>query len=230
MKLSTINFLAKLLCKYGFLIVFLSIFSPKIADCQSIIPANDGTGTVVNRNNNIFNIQGGSLSGDGTNLFHSLQEFGLSKEQIANFISNPNLLNILTRVTGGNPSIIDGLIQVTGGNSNLFIMNPAGMVFGKNASLNLSGSFTATTATGIGFGNNNWFESFGVNNYQNLNGIPYQFAFDLANPGSIINLGNLAVAEGQSISLIGGNVVIKGSVTAPGGNIIIYAVPGSSKF
>jgi filamentous hemagglutinin family protein len=229
MKLSAINFLGKLLHKNSFLILFLLIFSPQIVHSQSIIPANDGTGTIVNINGNTFNIQGGTFSGDGTNLFHSLQEFGLSKEQIANFIANPNLLNILTRVTGGNPSIVDGLIQVTGGNSNLFIMNPAGLVFGKNASLNLSGSFTATTATGIGFGNNSWFNAFGVNNYQNLNGIPYQFAFDLANPGSIINLGDLAVSEGQSLTLIGGNVVSTGNVVAPGGNIIISAVPGSSK-
>jgi hypothetical protein len=46
--------------------------------------------------------------------------------------------------------VINGLIQVTEGKSNLFLMNPAGMIFGPNASLNVPASFTATTANGIG--------------------------------------------------------------------------------
>ena len=229
MNLSTIKFLLNFLCKYNFLFALLLFFLPKEACSQSIIPANDGINTTININNNIFDISGGALSGDGANLFHSLQEFNLSEDQIANFISNPNLVNILTRVTGGNPSIIDGLIQVTGGNSNLFIMNPVGIVFGKNANLNLSGNFTATTATGIGFGKNNWFDAFGNNNYQNLVGNPVEFAFDLDNSGNIINLGNLSISEGQSLTLIGGRVLSTGNVNASGGNITIAAVPGTSK-
>jgi large exoprotein involved in heme utilization and adhesion len=51
-------------------------------------------------------------------------------------------------------------------------MNPAGIVFGRNASLNVPADFTATTATGIGFGNNNWFNATGNNDYQNLIGTP----------------------------------------------------------
>ncbi|WP_204101791.1 MULTISPECIES: filamentous hemagglutinin N-terminal domain-containing protein, partial [Spirulina sp. CCY15215] len=109
---------------------------------------------------------------------------------IANFLSAPEIRNILSRVVGGNPSLINGLIQVTGGNSNLFLMNPAGIVFGNNASLNVPGDFTATTATGIGFGDG-FFDAFGNNNYQTLTGNPNQFAFDLAQPGAIINAGNL---------------------------------------
>jgi hypothetical protein len=38
---------------------------------------------------------------------------------------------------GGDASYINGLIQVIGGNSNLFLMNPAGIVFGSNAQLNV---------------------------------------------------------------------------------------------
>jgi filamentous hemagglutinin family protein len=84
----------------------------------------------VNTNGNQINITGGQTSGDGANLFHSFQEFGLSDGQIANFLSTPEIINILGRVSGGNPSLINGLIQVTGGNSNLFLLNPAGIVFG----------------------------------------------------------------------------------------------------
>jgi filamentous hemagglutinin family protein len=115
---------------------------------QPITPAPDGTGTVVTQNGNRLDISGGSWSSDRANLFHSFQQFGLSDGQIANFLSNHSIDNILGRVVGGSPSIIDGLIQVTGGNSNLFLMNPAGIIFGRNASLNVPADFMATTATG----------------------------------------------------------------------------------
>ncbi len=117
---------------------------------QSIIPANDGTNTLTNSRGNIIDISGGTRAGG--NLFQSFERFGLNQGQVANFLSNPSIQNILGRITGGQASIINGLIQVTGGPSNLYLMNPAGIVFGPNASLNVPAAFTATTATGMGFG------------------------------------------------------------------------------
>jgi filamentous hemagglutinin family protein len=130
----------------------LAFFSllPVSVQAQSITPAQDGTGTITTPNGNQIDITGGTLSGDNSNLFHSFSQFGLSAEQTANFVSNPNINNILGRVTGGNASVINGLIQVTGGNSNLYLVNPAGIIFGGNAQLNVPASFTATTATGVG--------------------------------------------------------------------------------
>ncbi|MEB3309851.1 MAG: choice-of-anchor Q domain-containing protein [Snowella sp.] len=194
-----------------------------------VTPANDGTGTVVNINGNQFNIEGGTLSGNGANLFHSLEKLGLNRDQIANFLANPQVQNILTRVVGGDASIINGLIQVSGGNANLYLMNPAGVIFGPNAMINVRGDFVVTTATGIGFGNDQWFKAVGSNDYQTLIGNPSQFAFDLANPGAILNAGNLSVGEGQNISLIGGSVLNTGTISAPGGDITIAAIPGTSR-
>ena len=206
----------------------LSAIALQPLHAQPITPANDGTGTVVTPNGNRFDIQEGSLSPDGANLFHSFQQFGLDSAQIANFLSLPSIRNILGRVVGGNPSLINGLIQVTGGNSNLFLMNPAGIIFGKDASLNVPASFTATTATGIGFGGNNWFNAFGNNNYQALIGTPSQFAFDTPQPGAIVNFSNLAVQEGQNLTLLGGSAINTGQLKAPGGTITIAAVPGEN--
>ncbi|MEG4944070.1 two-partner secretion domain-containing protein, partial [Microcoleus sp. F4-D5] len=198
------------------------------ASSQPITPAPDGTNTVVTPNGNRYDISGGSFSGDGANLFHSFTQFGLSEAQTANFLTNPNIQNILGRITGGNPSLINGLIQVTGGNSNLFLMNPAGMIFGPNASLNVPGSFNATTATGIGFGNDRWFSAIGNNNWASFIGTPNSFAFTNLPGGSIVNTGNLTVTPGQSLTLIGGTVVNTGQLTAPSGNILISAVPGNN--
>ncbi|MCU0543875.1 MAG: CHAT domain-containing protein [Oscillatoriaceae cyanobacterium Prado104] len=210
-----------------FLVSSLSVANSPVK-AQPITPATDGTNTIVTPNGDRYDISGGSFSGDKANLFHSFTEFGLSQGQVANFLTNPNIQNILGRINGGNPSLINGLIQVTGGNSNLFLMNPSGIIFGPNATLNVPGSFNATAATGIGFGNNNWFSAIGPNNWSSLIGNPNTFAFTNSQPGSIVNAGNLTVAPGQNLTLTGGTVVNTGQLTAPGGNITVTAVPGQN--
>jgi filamentous hemagglutinin family protein len=122
--------------------------SPALA--QSIRAAQDGTGTQVDRNGQRYTITGGAESRDRRNLFHSFEQLGLNEGEIATFLSNPDIQNILGRVTGGEASLINGLLQIRGGNSNLFLINPAGIIFGADARLDLPAAFTATTATGIG--------------------------------------------------------------------------------
>ncbi|NJL91131.1 MAG: filamentous hemagglutinin N-terminal domain-containing protein [Coleofasciculaceae cyanobacterium SM2_1_6] len=197
---------------------------------QPIVPETNGPGTNVNvgGGGSRFDITGGTLSGNGANLFHSFQQFNLGNGQTANFIATPQIQNILSRVTGNQPSVINGLLQVTGSNANLFLINPAGIVFGNNARLNVSGDFTATTATGIGFGNNNWFYSSGNNNYATLNGNPESFLFSLTQPGAVINAGNMSLNPGQDLALVGGAVLNTGNLASSGGNITLMAVPGTS--
>jgi filamentous hemagglutinin family protein len=192
---------------------------------QSITRADDGTGTQVTPNAQQYDITGGTTSSDGHNLFHSLERFGLNTGEIANFISSPQIQNILGRVTGGDASIINGLIQVTEGDSNLYLMNPAGILFGPNASLNINASFTATTANGIGF-DSGWFNAIGTNNYASLIGTPNSFAFTMAQPGAIINTGNLV--PGQNLTFISGSFVNTTPLSTAGpGGIAIATVPGS---
>lgn len=205
-----------------------------------ITKANDSTDTVVtpaadNADSNQIDITGGKPS--GTNLFHSLEKFNVNKDQTANFKvapENANITNILTRVTGGDVSKINGTIKVTGGNNpNLFLMNPAGFIFGNGAKLvDFTGSLTVTTANGIGFGsdsNINFFSATGDNTYTDLTGNPTAFAFTMDNPGGIVNSGDLLkVEEGQNLTLVGGTVVNTGTLDAKGGQITIAAVPGKS--
>jgi len=115
---------------------------------QAITPAADGTNTQVIQTNNQFDITGGQLSKDGANLFHSFSKFGLDANQIANFVANPQIQNLLGRVVSGEASLIDGILKVTGGTPNLYLMNPAGIVFGSNARLDVPAAFAATTANG----------------------------------------------------------------------------------
>jgi len=190
------------------------------------IVSDDSTDTTVNQEGNRFDIEGGELSGDGANLFHSFSQFGLDSGQIANFLSSPSIQTILSRITGGDPSVINGLIQVSGGTSNLFLMNPAGIIFGNQAQLNVPAAFTATTATGISFGDN-LFNATGINDYTSLVGTPNGFVFNTPEPGSIVNTGTLEVNSEQNLSLIGGTVVSTGELVAPGGQITVATVPGN---
>jgi filamentous hemagglutinin family protein len=118
----------------------ISISPP--ARAQSITSAGDHVNTIVTPDGNRIDITGGRLSRDGANLFHSFNKFGLDPNQTANFVSTPSIQNILGRVVGGDASIINGLIQVSGSNANLYLMNPAGIVFGAGARLNVPALFS----------------------------------------------------------------------------------------
>jgi len=188
-----------------------------------ITPALDGTGTAIRQEGQQFNIDGGSLSGDGQNLFHSFEQFGLSSGQVADFFVQPTVQNVLGRVVGGDASIINGMLQVSGGAANLYLMNPAGVVFGNDAQLNVPGDFTATTATGIGFESGQWFNAVGASSYGQLTGSPTGFHLGA---GSIVNSGDLAVGLGRQLSLVSNSAVNVGSLSAPEGHILITALPG----
>lgn len=207
------------------LMAALPLLNASSSLAQTIIPARDGTQTQVNRQGDRITITGGQRSNDGRNLFHSFEQFGIRPQEIATFQSNPAIQTILGRISGGNPSIINGLLQVTGGASNLVLINPSGIVFGPNSRLDLPASFTATTASGIGFANG-WFSAIGANDYPMLTGDPISYGFLLGQSGAIVNAGQLAVGEGQSLTLLGSTVINTGTLAAPGGRITLAAIPG----
>ena len=192
-----------------------------------IVPKANGTATEVTAeqpSGNTLNITGGQHSSDESNLFHSFEQFNLDSGQTANFTTTSDLQNVLSYVTG-DASNIDGLLQVVGSEANLYLINPAGILFGPSAQLNLPGNFTATTATAIGF------EDQWLNLASDINGtIDYDaFAgnvtgFDFATAGAVVNLGDLTLGSDQTLSLFGGTVINTGSLSAPGGGITLTAV------
>ncbi|KKI98088.1 filamentous hemagglutinin N-terminal domain-containing protein [Prochlorothrix hollandica] len=192
------------------------------AQAQPITAAPDGTGTQVQQQGEQFNISGGTQA--GANQFHSFEKFGLESQQTANFQTDPGTANVLGRVTGGDASVINGTVQVTGSEANLYLMNPAGMVFGKDARLDVPGSFHGTTGDSIGIGGGE-FSATGSNSYQNLAGAPNRFNFEGGSTGAIVNQGDLAVNQGKNLSLTGSTVINTGTLTAPGGQVATVSAP-----
>src|SRR5436190_9215147 len=82
----------------------------------------------------------------GNNLFHSFARFNLEAGDVATFSGPANIQNILARVTGGSASSIDGTIRSTINGANFFLINPAGVIFGANAAVDVTGSFAVSTA------------------------------------------------------------------------------------
>lgn len=169
-------------------------------------------------------IEGGAAR--GANLFHSFREFNVGEGRGV-FFSNPTgINNILTRVTGSNPSNILGRLGVSG-NANLFLLNPRGIVFGPNASLDVQGSFLATTASSIALGDQAVFSAANPEESQLLSITPGALFFQEATnqPGSITNLGTLAV--GKDLTLASDDLNLQGQLLAisdsNGGNISLLA-------
>ncbi|MDR4481199.1 MAG: filamentous hemagglutinin N-terminal domain-containing protein [Nitrospira sp.] len=191
-----------------------------------------------------FNITGGTRPGNGPNLFHSFGEFGVPVSNIANFLNETALptSHILARVTGGNPSNIFGTIQTIGfGSANLFLMNPAGIVFGPNASLNVGGSVSFTTADYLRLADSARFTAIPGPQDASISSAPVAaFGFLGTNQAAITVQGSqLAVTPSQGLSLVGGDIAIEGAllapdnvqparISAPGGqiNLVSVAAPG----
>ncbi len=138
------------------------------------------------------------------------------------YFGNPaGVDNILSRVTGGNLSNIDGRLGVLG-SANLFLLNPNGIVFGPNASLDVAGSFLASTAAGFRFADGTTYSATNPDASPLLTvtaPLGVQFGRDQA--GAIANAGNLTT--GQNLTLIGGTVVSTGQLNAPRGNLEVVA-------
>ena len=205
---------------------WVTVLAPMVAvasaQAQSITAAD--TATTVQQTGDQYQIDGGRLSRDRTNLFHSFDQFGLLTGESAQFSNPATVETIIGRITGGDASIIDGLLAVDG-DANLYLLNPAGIFLGENTQLNLGGSFSASTATGLNFGDDR-LDALGTNDYTPLNGGPtgYEFASET---GALINAGDLAVTSGESLTLLGGQVINTGQLS--GGEVLVMAVPGENR-
>lgn len=216
-----------------------------------VIPDNTlPNNSLVTPNGNTFIINEGTTKENS--LFHSFEQFSIPTGNTAYFNNASNIQNIFSRVTGSSISSIDGLIRANS-TANLFLINPNGIIFGPNASLNIGGSFLGSTADYFQFSDGSKFSAtepqatplltisrpvglgFGLNPGQisvQGNGHELKFADPTLSAGSpIVGSGEssmgLRTAFGKTLALIGGQVTLDGGIlTAPSGQIQIGGVAG----
>jgi len=233
----------------NFYLLFWTLLLLPSGAIAQILPDNtlgsESSRTVPDTINNLPSdrISGGATR--GSSLFHSWREFNIGEGRGAYFENPSGITNIFSRVTGGNQSNILGTLGVLG-KANLFLINPKGIVFGPNARLDVRGSFLAATAESIVFNNGVEFSSANPQGAPLLTvNIPVGLRFR-DTPGAIVNASSvtqliegttlpvgLAVPPGQTLALVGGDVIFNnGFASAFSGNIQLGSVasPGLVRF
>ncbi|MEA5575310.1 filamentous hemagglutinin N-terminal domain-containing protein [Anabaena sp. UHCC 0451] len=180
--------------------------------------------SVVTKINDLKDIINGGAA-RGSNLFHSFEKFNVGENRSVYFANPTGIENILTRVTGDNVSNIFGTLGVEG-TANLFLINPNGIFFGKDAVLDIRGSFTATTADGIKLGENGLFSATAPAT-SNLLSVQLGALFVNAlknQQAKIENQGNLIT--GTDLIFFSSNINSRGILSAPHGKIELTSTVG----
>ena len=147
----------------------------------------------------------------GVNLLQSLQTFDLNSADTALFTAGLPTDNIIARVTGGEVSDIWGQISMNVPNANLFLLNPAGFMFGATASLNIDGGFHASTADDLRMIDElgNQLVAFSGDSALAM-AQPAAFGFVNAPMGKItVSESKLNASASGGLSLVGGEVTLK---------------------
>ncbi len=217
--------------------IFLSVycvgltFLTPIAQAQTSTIAPDATLPTASR---VTSLEGTHTISKGTpvgpNLFHSFSDFQLGTGDTAHFLNPSRIENILSRVTGSNSSNLFGELR-SDSSANLFFLNPNGVVFGPDATLNINGSFHVSTADSIQLGTGEGSGLFSATSPQSdilVSAPPAAFGFLSETPASIQgNNAKLQISEGKVLSVVGGDITITdGSLTAPNGQIVLVSVAG----
>jgi filamentous hemagglutinin family protein len=170
----------------------------------------------------------------GNNLYHSFSQFNVPNSGVTfglgtSGIDGGRVTNIINRVSGTQPSLINGTIQssVDFPRASVYLLNPNGIVFSANASLNVGASFYATTATAIGFSNGNILGS-DKDSVSFSIATPNNVQFAVETPSPIINQANLTVRAGENITLAAGRIISTGTLNAANGSADVAAPPGNS--
>ncbi len=158
----------------------------------------------------------------GGNLFHSFEDFNLARDETAIF-SGPNTVQtIINRVTGGRNSQIDGILRSTIPKADLYFLNPAGILFGPHAKLEVEGSFHASTAHYLRLQEGGQFNARSIQNTILTTAPVAAFGFldEHIAPITVMGQGEvtekwqdqltgLRVPATKTVSLIGGDITFK---------------------
>jgi len=143
---------------------------------------------------------------------------------------------VISRVSGPGESRIDGTLRSTIPGADLFLISPSGVVFGEGASLDVPGSFHASTGDYLGFGAEGLERFYGDPSRPSVlaTAPPGAFGFLGDGPTGAISVegARLAVPDGETLELVGGDVTLTdaqldasgetpGTIAIRGGRVVI---------
>ena len=164
----------------------------------------------------------------GGNLFHSFGAFGLTQGESATFSGPASVGNVIGRVTGGAASSIDGRVSSSIPGASLYLVNPAGVVFGPNARVDVSGSFHASSADYLRLSDGARFQATNPDASTLSAAPPEAFGFLSANPRPVtVDRSTLQLPPGRTLGVVGGVVTIGGgTLAAPMGTVHVASAAG----
>lgn len=136
------------------------------------------------------------------------QKFNIAKDEKVHFDQNSKSAIAINRVVGDGRSIIDGSLSATG---NVFVINPNGVLFGKNSSVDVGG-LVASTANVTDEDMRNFTQGKGDLGLQIAAG----------REASVINAGTIK-AEGGLVALHATTVENTGTIANEGGTTALAA-------
>jgi filamentous hemagglutinin family protein len=197
----------RILCRRGLIIllgvgvVLISMLVKALPQGGSVVSGN----VSISSNNNITVIKQQSQKG-----IINWESFSIGAGQTAQFIQPGSNSVTLNRVTGVDVSSILGKLIANG---QIFIVNPAGVIFGSASSIDVAG-LLATTA-------NISDANFLAGNYNFVQG---------AGSASITNLGSIIAADNGYVYLVAPRIDNSGLIQANLGKVILSSTPASSAY
>ena len=197
---------------------------------QVVLDGSFGTSGALTGPN--YNIAAAAGLMRGNNLFHSFSQFDLRAGDVATFSGPANIQNILGRVTGGNPSSIDGTIRSGIAGANFYFINPSGVIFGPNASVDVSGAFAVSTANYLKLADGARFMAALGADDSTLSSAPVSaFGFLEGANGGVEVRGSLRSSPGTPLAVIGTTVTVRdgASLEALGSQINLTGVSAAGE-
>jgi len=191
---------------------------------RSTIAIQGNGGQKFNVPGNVFTVteQMGRVA--GANLFHSFQQFSIGTGDAALFTaSTPGLQHVISRVTGGERSAIHGLLSLQAANSrpDFYLINPAGVIFGTGAQIDVPAGFHVSTAQRLTFADG---FVWGMNTSAGSSltvAAPQAFGFLGSNPSATVSFTNrdangspgarpqVELKAGSSLNIVAGAVQLE---------------------
>src|SRR4051794_5094886 len=179
------------------------------APVQAQIVTDGSVGSKVSLHGGEIEIGANLGTRTGDNLFHSFETFGIATGQTATFTGPGDIRNVISRVTGGEISNIDGTLTSRVGQADLYFLNPAGVMFGPNAQLDVPGSLHVSTAHELHFADGTRFSAVDKAGSGLTVAPPEAFGFLDRPPGRIaVEHSQLSLQPGKAFSLVGGSLDI----------------------